>query len=133
MAAVTLRHPALIEPDPDSGTARLRVRRCSCGHVQFPPQTFGCERCGAPADAANAATVPARGVLMGVATVFAHTKLPTPYAVGRVLFDDGFALDVRLETAEINVGQRVAGRLVSSRDERAGELLDLVFASGGAA
>ena len=127
MPAPPLRQPALIDADTGSVEPRLRVRRCSCGHVQFPPQAFGCERCGATADATKATTLPARGVLIAVATVFAHTKLPTPFAVGRVLFDDGFALDVRLDAAEMQLGQRVEGRLVTSHDERAGELLDLVF------
>lgn len=132
MAAPTLRHPALIELGTGSSAPRLRVRRCSCGHVQFPLQTFGCERCGASAEQGAETSVPARGVLIGVATVFAHTKLPTPYAVGRVLFEDGFALDARLDGGELSIGQRVHGRLVTSRDERAGELLDLVFTKGDA-
>jgi hypothetical protein len=60
--------------------------------------------------------------------VHVHGKLPTPYMLGRVLLDDGAAIDVCLEgTAALPIGTRVCGRFVPVTDTNGVQTLDLRF------
>jgi uncharacterized OB-fold protein len=124
-----VRRPALVVAAPGSASPRLRARRCSCGYVACPPQTYGCERCGEPGSAAVDVELETRGVLSALTTIYVHTKLKTPYGVGRVTLDGGPVLDVQLDgAAELAIGSRVQGRLVSALDASGVEALDLHFA-----
>jgi uncharacterized protein len=124
----TLRKPALVSADEGSANLRLRARRCACGYVCFPPQSYGCERCGRAGDVSEEVQLEPRGALTSMAIVHVHGKLPTPYAVGRVLLDDGVTIDVCLETSEqLAIGSRVCGRLVLTKDASGVEALDCRF------
>jgi uncharacterized OB-fold protein len=126
----TLRKPHLVataEAGDGTLTPLLRARRCACGHISLPPQAYGCERCGA-AGAGEAIALRARGELRALVAVHVHGKLPTPYTLGRVLLDDGAAIEVCLESAEAPpIGTRVCGRLVPVTDQAGVEALDLRF------
>lgn len=129
MTDLQVRRPALVVAEPGSVLPRLRARRCSCGHVACPPQTFGCERCGEPKGAAVGIELETRGVLTALTTIYVHPKLKTPYGVGRVALDSGPVLDVLLDgAAELAIGSRVEGRLVPALDASGVEALDLHFA-----
>ncbi|BBB01924.1 hypothetical protein RVR_9559 [Actinacidiphila reveromycinica] len=73
-------------PVPDSGAEPpaggrevvLRAVRClTCRHLSFPPQTYGCELCGAYGDALQPTLLPGRG------TVLAAVALPGDSDAGR--------------------------------------------------
>jgi uncharacterized OB-fold protein len=65
--------------------------RCACGHIFFPMQTFGCERCGKFGEALQPMPLRGHGRLHAAATVHVHAdeKRPTPFTVGTIALDDG--------------------------------------------
>ncbi|MET0343790.1 MAG: zinc ribbon domain-containing protein [Polyangiales bacterium] len=133
MPEPSVRKPALVlaEPASDGGAPkpRLRARKCECGHVFFPPQSFGCERCGRPASALSDAPLEAAGVLTAIAVVRAHPKRAVPYAVGRIALDAGPVIEAVLAgTDDVVLGARVRGSLVPATDASGVEALDCMFA-----
>lgn len=129
MPEPSIKKPTLVMAE-EGSSPKLRARRCACGHVFFPPQPYGCERCGQPGSAQSEHPVDARGVLTAVATVHVHTKRKVPYGIGRVTLDAGPAIDVCLvDEAALAVGQRVSGRLVAVPDASGAEALDCLFGS----
>ena len=123
-----IRKPALVRAESASAAPQLRAKRCTCGHVFFPPQPYGCERCGLPACAQSEVALDARGVLTALAAVRVHTKRPVPYWVGRIALDGGPVIDAVLTGAEqLAVGERVSGRLVPVADASGVEALDCLF------
>ena len=124
-----VKKPTLVLAEAGS-SPKLRARRCACGPVFFPPQPYGCEKCGKPASEQVEYPVEARGVLSAVATVFVHSKRKVPYGIGRVTLDVGPAIDVCLvDGADLTVGQRVSGRMVAVAEAGGGEALDCLFGS----
>ena len=85
----------LLKPDLYAiGTAHtptLLGGRCECGHLFFPMQTFGCERCGRTGPALQPFPLAGRGRLRSVATVHVHAdeKRKTPFVIGTIVLDDG--------------------------------------------
>jgi uncharacterized OB-fold protein len=124
----TLRKPALLSLEPGSSAPKLRARRCGCGHLSFPAQRFGCERCGLPGEQSAETSLDARGVLTALTVVRVHSKLPVPYFIGRVTLDAGPAIDVVLsDDPGLAVGKRVAGKLFVDKDASGAEALDCRF------
>jgi uncharacterized protein len=125
----SVRKPALVQATSAPAIPQLRARRCECGHVFFPPQAYGCERCGRLPGAQAEALLDARGVLTAVAAVRVHTKRPVPYWVGRIALDGGPVIDAVLTDADgLASGRRVVGRLVAVADASGVEALDCLFA-----
>jgi uncharacterized OB-fold protein len=111
---------------------KLVARRCRCGAVFHPPHGHGCERCGLPGAATTEVEIEPRGVLTAVTTVSVHPKLPVPYRLGRVLLDDGLAIDVRLDAgAELGIGARVRARLFEESGAAGAERVDCRFVAEG--
>jgi uncharacterized protein len=78
--------------DPADETPRLQGIRCEqCGATFFPPFGIGCEVCGAPESALQAASLDAMGVLHSVATVHLHggKDIEAPFAIGEIQLDAG--------------------------------------------
>jgi uncharacterized OB-fold protein len=72
----------------------------------------------------------ARGVLVAIATVYQHPKLPVPFVLGRVTLDAGLSIDARLTCPhdDVALGARMRGVLVGEAvSESRAELLDLRF------
>ena len=129
MPEPSIRKPALVRAESASAPPQLRAKKCACGHVFFPPQPYGCERCGQPPSAQTEAPFEARGVLTALAAVRVHSKRPVPYWVGRIALDGGPVIDGVLTNAEgLAIGARVAGRLVPVADASGVEALDCLFA-----
>ncbi|AQV97224.1 hypothetical protein BJN34_25520 [Cupriavidus necator] len=72
-------HPALL-----GGT-------CRCGHVFYPWQSYGCERCGAAGDALTPMALSGRGKVEASAVVHLHAspERQAPFTVTAVRLDDG--------------------------------------------
>ena len=81
---------ALYAPVGTGSEIVLLGQRCACGHVAFPRQRYGCERCGR-VDGQTAVDLDPGGTVLAVAT--AHVQLNTapkvPFTVGAVRLIDG--------------------------------------------
>ena len=125
-------------PEAPDAPPALLCGHCECGHVFFPAQRLGCERCGAHGDRIRIVEEPARGALQAFATVY-RPRPPegeAPMVVGTVTLDAGPAFEVTLAAREeeLSVGQRVHGVLVESGCDDAGNtVLDCRFAPDGPA
>jgi uncharacterized OB-fold protein len=88
--------------DTDAGPVLLGGR-CSCGHVFFPMQTFGCERCGKTRDALQPHVLKGRGTLITASVVHMHAdkRRSTPFAVGTVALDEGPVIRTLLSDVEL--------------------------------
>lgn len=91
-----------------SNGALLHASTCAnCGAVYFPPQPFGCERCGAEPTALAPIDLVPEGVLETFAIV--HSLDPAgEVIIGEVRLDSGPLVRVRL-AALADVGCRMIG------------------------
>jgi uncharacterized OB-fold protein len=115
--------PSLYEPAGPDEPVQLRIGRCSaCGHAFFPPQTLGCERCGAHGDALDEALVPAAGTVHAAITVWRHRAagIEAPFRLAEVLLDAGIAVRALLDgdagAAPPAAGTRVTGCIAGAAD-----------------
>jgi uncharacterized OB-fold protein len=120
-------------PESPEAAPALLCGHCECGHVFFPAQRLGCERCGAYGDRIEIVETAARGVLRAFARVYRPRPAEgaRPQVLGTVVLDAGPAFEVILAASEedLSVGQRVRGLLVESgHDEQGRILMDCVFA-----
>jgi len=118
--------------DRDGAPPRLKGGRCRCGHVFFPMQAYGCERCGSHGDALTPCELSASGTLLAEATVHLHAdkNRPAPFTIVKVALDDGPVIRTLLadDSAPVTPGQRMTGRLVAVGQSESGEtVLDLRF------
>lgn len=105
-------HPELYAPVAD-GQPALNGKRCvACGYVFFPPQSYGCELCGAAGDDLEPAALKGQGVLHSFATVHLHQgkEIEAPFTVGLVVLDDGPAVRSIL-TARTDAGLKIGDRM----------------------
>ena len=106
-----------------------RCRRC--GRRAFPPDPYGCERCGATADELEAIDLAARGTIHALATVHRHhhPRPETPFTVATIVLDDGVTLKAVLTgRGEPEIGAAVEGTTVAwETDEDGTEVVDLRF------
>jgi uncharacterized OB-fold protein len=96
---------------------RLSASRCeACGRVASPPEPYGCEGCGAPADRLLATELAAAGTVHSQATVHRHHRpVPaTPFTVVEAILDGGPALKGVLEASAppVAIGDRVSGSIL---------------------
>ncbi|MBV6510289.1 MAG: hypothetical protein JJLCMIEE_03428 [Acidimicrobiales bacterium] len=133
--------PTLYPAGPPGSAARLRGRRCAaCGYVFFPPQDFGCERCGAAADQLVPAELKGTGTLLACVTVYFHPlqEPTTPFTVASILLDDGPAIRSLLvgagetEAQCLEPGLRMQAVLTpAGTDSEGTEIVELRFAPAG--
>lgn len=80
------------------GTVLLVHLGCtSCGTAIFPPQPYGCLRCGAEGASLERRATAARGVVVDGVEVHVNAEATVPYRVGRI----------RLESVDLTVDARV--------------------------
>jgi uncharacterized OB-fold protein len=109
----------LFEPGGDGEAAQLRVGKCgACGHTFFPPQTLGCERCGAFGEALAEVLVPAAGRVVSAVTVnrFRGPGIEAPFAIADIVLDSEVAVRVLMDSAASipGAGAQVRGRTISA-------------------
>jgi uncharacterized OB-fold protein len=124
--------PRLLRPEcydlDESSRPVLKGVRCGCGHVAFPFQTFGCERCGA-ASGFEKVLLPTLGTLAACAVVHMPSTdgLSTPFAVAVVRLRSGVAIRSLLADLDAQPGDTVEGVMVSASAERPEPTVDLRF------
>lgn len=80
-------------PSPAPDLATFELAHCShCQAWSYPPETWGCRRCGAPASALTPTPAPQEPVLLEFVTL--HTALTTHLPVPCVIADVQLAPDV---------------------------------------
>lgn len=133
--------PALLKPSlygiDAHGRPVLNGGRCECGHVFFPLQQFGCEKCGRSGSALTPVALGPAGTLMASAVVHRHADVrrPTPFAVGTIALDHGpvirtLLLDVH--DPRLVPGAKVEALLVPVTTADDAPRLDLRFIAAGA-
>ena len=112
-------------PQPTLNGGRCRA----CGYVFFPPQSYGCEYCGASANQLEGQSLRGAGALASFATVHLHQgkDMEAPFTVGVIVLDDGPAVRAILvqRTDEgLEIGDRMRAVIVDTNGEsgRAREL-----------
>ena len=111
-----LSHPDLYR-QADGDSVELLGLQCSkCGFVAFPRQRYGCEKCGATADALRDVELAAIGTLASYAKVHMHQAktIAAPFVIGEIALDAGptvRATMVEADDAAMRIGARVRGRL----------------------
>lgn len=95
-------------PEPTLNGGRCRA----CGYIFFPPQSYGCEYCGAPADQLEAKSLRGGGNLASFATVHLHQgkNIEAPFTVGVIVLDDGPAVRAIL-TQRTDEGLKIGDRM----------------------
>jgi uncharacterized OB-fold protein len=92
MALQQLLNPKLYAADESrADMAVLRGGRCKCGHVFFPMQHYGCERCGRSGSDLQPVDLTGQGVLAASVTVHLHARPErlAPFTIGTIKLDDG--------------------------------------------
>ena len=126
-------HPDLYGNSP-SGAPTLRGGHCrACGYVFFPPQSYGCESCGAAPEQLEPMALEGRGALSSFATVHLHQGkgIETPFTVGVIVLDEGPAVRATLAQptdSELKIGDRMHAILApAGKDESGNEVAELRF------
>ena len=106
--------------------------RCmDCNRVAFPPDPYGCEKCGATPDRFETAALAPTGRIHSLATVHRHhhPSPETPFTVATITLDDGPTLKaVLVGSDKPTVGASVVGCLEPwDVDEDGIEIVDLRF------
>ena len=118
-----------VSPKPTLNGGHCRA----CGYVFFPPQSYGCEFCGAPPEQLEAKSLKNEGVLSSFATVNLHQDrgIETPFTVGVIVLEDGPVIRAVLthKTDEgLKIGDRMHAVVVAANDERGAPANELRFA-----
>ena len=115
MSELILAQPGLYTAD---DAPQLSGGRCKkCDYVFFPPQSYGCEFCGATPDQLEPVALAGEGKLHSFATVHVHQDrsgkgLQAPFTVGVIVLDAGPAVRAIL-TERTDAGLRIGDRMHS--------------------
>lgn len=139
MSTAKAIQPELYSVEPADAPV-LKGGRCpACGYIFFPPQSYGCESCGAPPDQLEPVELTGRGTLHSFATVHLYQGkgIEAPFTVGVIVLDDGPALRAVLTDRTddaLAIGARMRAKLVAQgRDASGDELVELRFERAEAA
>lgn len=122
-------------PEGADAVPALRGGRCVCGHVFFPMQTYGCEKCGRTGEALQPVLLAGTGQLVASARVLMHARKDrqAPFTVVSVRLDEGPVLRTLLaqdSAAPLPSGLRMQATLVEVGRADTGEpIIDLRFAA----
>ena len=117
-----------------AATPTLNGGRCrACGYVFFPPQSYGCESCGAPSAQLESKSLRGGGILSSFATVHLHQGkgIEAPFTVGLIMLDDGPAVRAILTTKTddgLKIGDRMRAVVVQGASEEDSSAEELRFA-----
>ena len=129
MGTTRPRHPHLMRLGDPPSIVGHRCRRCD--RLGFPPDPYGCERCGALPDQLEPVELAAVGTVRALATVHRHhhPRPETPFTVVTVVLDDQVTLKGVLADGDpVAIGSRVEGVTVPwATDDDGTEVVDLRF------
>jgi uncharacterized OB-fold protein len=133
MSQVKAVQPELYTVEP-ADAPLIKAGRCrACGFVFFPPQSYGCESCGAAPENLERVELSGRGKLHSFATVHLHQGkgIEAPFTVGVIVLDDGPAVRAILTErtgAGLKIGDRMRATVApQGRDDSGVELAELRF------
>ena len=107
----------------------LQGRRCEgCGAVLFPPQDYGCDRCGGAPEHLKPIELKGKGTLKNFATVHRHpsSSVKTPFVIGTVQLEDGPVIEavvVCKAEEELSVGRHVHAILIEGEKDKEGNVM----------
>jgi uncharacterized protein len=124
--AAGLVHPSLYATGKDGSLSLYGVYCSACGRSAFPYQQYGCEACGAEADALERLSLPARGSIVSFSAVHRHPgkDIEAPFVIAQVRLDSGIFLRCTMasgDDAGLKSGQRVAGCLIAGSGPHEGK------------
>jgi uncharacterized protein len=109
-----------------------------CGHVAFPRQRYGCEKCGASGADLTDVELDAAGTLASYATVHMHQakSIAAPFVIGEIKLHSGPTVRATMVEASdlaMHIGAPVVGRLfpAPSSGDSPDTRLELRFALEG--
>ncbi|PKP72232.1 MAG: hypothetical protein CVT83_00910 [Alphaproteobacteria bacterium HGW-Alphaproteobacteria-5] len=131
-----LAQPGLYAMKMDGHPVLLGQICAACGHVSFPRQDFGCEKCGAYGEMLQKKELEAEGILRSFAEVHLHSGkgIEAPFTIGEVALADGplVRATMLLHEGEAPViGRPVSGKLCPQQDAQGEEELELRFEMKG--
>lgn len=111
--------------------------KCRCGHVFFPAQFFGCERCGRYGEDLVETRLSGQGIVRAAVVVHQHFReIPrAPFTVVDLALDDGPVIRglMMAGTKPPRAGDVVTARIVDGREGGApAAILRFEVAKGGA-
>lgn len=121
----------------EAGNPLLRGMKCGhCGHVAFPRQAYGCEKCG-DVDHIHDQNLPCIGTLASFATVNLHRsdRIAAPFIIGEVKLRSGPTIRITMvETSDgdLAIGADVHGVLYRPGDPSAKMPTELRFSTEAA-
>jgi uncharacterized OB-fold protein len=134
--AMPLKKPQLYRPaagyDAQAGSpASLNAVKCTCGHVAFPPQSYGCEQCGRNGSDLQETVLSGQGRLLASSTVHMHAAAypVAPFTVVEVELDHGVVTRSLLadgQATDLKPGTLLRSVLQAEPAE-GGDVLDLRF------
>lgn len=91
MAGQKTEPTSLFHQDADGAITLAGMACTKCGHLAFPEQHYGCEKCGATGGDLGSRAIEAKGKLLAFATVNLHygKDIDAPFIVGSIQLDDG--------------------------------------------
>jgi len=118
-----------VSPNPTLNGGHCRA----CGYVFFPPQSYGCESCGALPEQLESKSLKGEGAISSFATINLHQDrgVETPFTVGVIVLDDGPAIRAVLthKTDEgLKIGDRMRAVVVTVGSEGGAPVNELRFA-----
>jgi len=125
---IQARHPRLLKlTDPPI----ILGHRCTrCRRVAFPPDPYGCEKCGSSWENLEGLDLEARGTVRAIATVHRHhhPSPSTPFTVAVIDLVGGPVIKAIVAGVEVGVGVAVEGVLVEDVADADGNIMvDLQF------
>ena len=125
-------HPELYRSTDGDRVELLGIECAACGHVAFPRQHYGCEKCGAAGATLVDVALASDGRLASYATVHVHQakNIAAPFVIGEVELDAGPMLRATMvePTDEtLAIGARVTGRLHPVPGDAQASKLELRF------
>lgn len=109
--------PSLFKEGADGAITLQGVACAKCGHLAFPEQHYGCEKCGATGDDLKSKALIARGTLLSMASVNLHygKDIDAPFMVGSIKLDEGPTVRCTLvekSAGELSHGAVMVGQIV---------------------
>lgn len=103
----------------ENGAMSLRATRCRRdGVITFPPERFGCQKCGAFGNELEEILIPARGTVSASAVVHRHRGPgpPAPFTIASIVLDAGPYVSTLLASGAMP-GSRVNGHIERFGDD----------------